>query len=321
MEAEAWVQLALITLSCQQKDLATRLGVSPTQISKWKKGEHMSQEMQDKFRALLQIGDRNPSFVLWAGSLEAAIQWEQLFHYLAELALNFAETGYDTPPLHEDMELLCWHTFHTLKEMGVEIPQKFPQELLISDSNDSDEDWELDIEGSPYASLIYAIYQSLTDVYGFYAAYLSDWIFDDELVQMIDIASDINACLMELAASKVDADTRVAKNFQQFKRRVIKDYEEWLTTAKNSALRAGIPLRAELLDLVYGSHDAIGHEAEAESLGVHDSRLHPDIYMNELLVGMRAIHQVLPAILKKLGIEDEFQLDTSALRLGEQRNS
>ena len=70
-------------------------------------------------------------------------------------------------------------------------------------------------------------------------------------------------------------------------------------------------MRTELLNMVYASHEAIGHEAEAESLGFNAARLRPDIYMNELLVGMRAIHQVLPAILKKLGIEEAFQLDTS----------
>jgi transcriptional regulator with XRE-family HTH domain len=41
MNSEAFVELALKTLSCSQKELALRLGVSPSQISKWKKGIHV----------------------------------------------------------------------------------------------------------------------------------------------------------------------------------------------------------------------------------------------------------------------------------------
>lgn len=37
--------------------------------------------------------------------------------------------------------------------------------------------------------------------------------------------------------------------------------------------------------------------------------------MNELLVGMRIIHQVLPVILEKLGIDKTFKLDETALHL------
>ncbi len=48
------------------------------------------------------------------------------------------------------------------------------------------------------------------------------------------------------------------------------------------------------------------------------ARLHPDIYMNELLQGMRIIHQVLPAIMKKLGIDEkDFTLDRSELYIKE----
>ncbi|MCU6496396.1 hypothetical protein LPN04_01160 [Rugamonas sp. A1-17] len=64
------------------------------------------------------------------------------------------------------------------------------------------------------------------------------------------------------------------------------------------------------MNLVRSSHGELGHEAEAESLGFNSSRIHPDIYMNEPLVGMRVIHQVLPVIMKKLGIDEEFELDS-----------
>lgn len=67
--------------------------------------------------------------------------------------------------------------------------------------------------------------------------------------------------------------------------------------------------------MVYDTDDSLGQDAESESLGFNATRLHPDIYMNELLTGMRMIHQVLPAILKKLGIDEEFKLDTSELRV------
>jgi ribosome-binding protein aMBF1 (putative translation factor) len=44
------IELALNTLGCSQKDLARKLKVSPTQISKWKQGEYMSSEMEDRIR-------------------------------------------------------------------------------------------------------------------------------------------------------------------------------------------------------------------------------------------------------------------------------
>ncbi|MDR2213256.1 MAG: helix-turn-helix transcriptional regulator, partial [Pseudomonadales bacterium] len=289
MDSGALVQLALEALSCSQKELATHLNVSPTQISKWKKGEHMSHDMEKKLRAISNIGDRIPSFVLEAGSLEAAVKWERLIHYLAERANEYAETGYDTPPLRDDIDFLCWDTFHVLKEMGVALPHEFPKEL--------DRDYERDESGSaesavnlretidqnPYSSLIYKIYQSMTDVYGFYAAYVSELINDDNLDLFDTPAEDFESCLLSLAASKVEVDPEFAPNKHKFTLGIEKDYEEWITIVKDKAFRAGIPLKAELLDLVNEDNDVLAVEAEEESSGINASRVHPDIYMDELL--------------------------------------
>ena len=316
MSSESLVELALNALSCSQKELAVRLGVSPTQISKWKKGEHMSPEMEKRIRAITKIGDKHPSFVLWAGSLKDARKWEKLIHFLAEAALESEETGYDTYPLQDEMGLLCWHTFDTLREMGVVIPSTFPEELDVDYEADVEDDQSLwsKLEKNPYFSVIWKIYVSLNDVYGFYAAYVSDLIDDEALDLLGTGAENIEPCLMDLAASKIDVEPSFATKFDKFKRRVTKEYEEWLTIVKDKAFRARVPLRAELLSMVRDTHGELGHEAEAESLGFNSSRLHPDIYMNELLCGMRAIHQVLPEIMKKLGI-NKFKLDTSQFHI------
>lgn len=312
MIGEALVKLALNTASCTQKELAKRVGVSPGQISKWKNGEYMSLEMEKQFREIALIGEKDPFFVLWSGSLENALKWEKLVGYLAEIASDSSETGYDTNPLLNEEGFLCWETFHTLREMGVTIPAIFPKDLNF-DYTDIDEQQHDIITSSPIPALILEIYLALNDVYGFFAAYIAELIDDSSLELEDTTAVNIEPCLMQLAASKLDLSVTEVPGFDQFRYRIQNDYEQWLSIVKERAFKANTPLRAELLDLIYKSHDEVGANAEGESLGFNSSRIHPDIYMNELLVGMRIIHQVLPTILKKLDID--FKLDSAELRV------
>jgi len=199
--------------------------------------------------------------------------------------------------------------------MGVKIPRPFPKELeiCIADENGDEGDaiWDSEI-----ASLIYDMFKSLTNVYGFYAAFVAHLILDEELDLFDSPAGELDFALLGLAASKLDLDEGKIPGFARFKRKVESEVTSMVAYLKERAFRAGVPLRAELMDLVVDSHDELGRAAEAHSLGFDQNRLHPDIYMNELLIGMRVIHQVLPAIMKKVGIEEDFQLDTSELRVG-----
>jgi transcriptional regulator with XRE-family HTH domain len=326
MTDSALVSLVLKTLKCSQKELALRLGVSEGQISKWKVGEHMSLEMDERLRKLAKIkSDEDVTLVLAVGA-EAAVKWRRLIAYLAEHANETGETGYVTAPLadHEEWSI-CENTFMALRDMGVAMPTGFPAELEFvlkntDDADDIDAQWEA-IEQDPHAGLIVKIFSALNDVWGFYAAYISHLIYDDEIRDKAEHADDIESDLVALAASKIeDVDPAVAPRFDEFVVKTEKDYRKWLLELKRCAIRLGVPLKAEIMDLVYEHHDALGHTAEVESLGFNDGQLHPDIYMNEVVTGMRMVHQMLPAILEKLGMKEDFELDRSELSLDSWRH-
>jgi transcriptional regulator with XRE-family HTH domain len=282
MYAAELVEIALTTLKCSQKELAVRLSVSPTQVTKWKNGEHISSEMEKRLRALSKIGEADPDLVLWAGSVKAAQQWREVMKSLADSADNGAETGYHTPPLEEaqdddmTLDILCGHTVLALNAMGVAPPKTFPADL--KDALSSEDTWEI-FEENPYTNLIGDIYAAYVDVYGFFAAFVMELLEDDD--GLVDGFDDLEPCLMSLAATKLEeVDLAFAPNFRKFKYETEKDYKKWMTKLKRHAIRTGTPLRAEIMDLVYEDHDTLSRTAEAQSFGFNDNKSAPG-YLHE----------------------------------------
>lgn len=315
MSNEALIKIALDTLKCSQKELALKVGVSPTQITQWKQGEYMSSVMETKLRELCNIGSHFPEFVLTAGSAESADKWSALMLFLAESAMDGDETGYDSSyVLRDTPEILCSTTFEIMQEIGIKIPTTFPEELNVDGNEDwSEEKYEMLLGSSDgnYAisTFISSLYKSTTNIFGFYQAFMLPWITDLRDINAAEeydvIFDDLDASILELAAAKMEIDEVFAPQFRKFEYATLKSWGGWIEATKQAAFRYNIPLKAELSLMISESSDVIGVEAESEGLGFNKHKLHPDIYMNELLVGMKTLHQILPLILKKLEIDPD----------------
>ena len=255
------------------------------------------------------------------------------------------EMGFeDAALLTEDFFELHWQTFRTLKHIGIAWPQTFPAELeeidyellawwrsdspeeVGDEESDSDAFWTL-ISSSPHAHLIDSIYKSYTDVSAFFTANLHPLIYNEHSEGGLDAIGsshweleEIDSNLLSLAASKLDfEDTNglvTKEQFELFQRKITKDYVRWLTELKKMAYESQVPLPIEVMDLVSQSAGELGSEVECAGMEYRSLQIHPDVYMNELLQGMRMIHQVLPAIMKKLRMtKDDFHCDSSELSL------
>ncbi|WP_258556861.1 hypothetical protein [Moraxella lacunata] len=270
----------------------------------------MAMDMEQKISDLLNIGKMSASFILQIGTVKQAQAWyaflTEWIPYLAE-----EETGYVNFSLRDELDIVIFGLFDNLNKIGYILPKEIPTTLTVDEADDEESE---EIFYNPFVEFLTEIITAFNDVHGFYCAYvayLSDCFEFD--YDMQDILCQFESELLSLAMAKLDICDEIAPNFKNFRYEIIELYKEWINIIKLKAFQANIPLKAELMDFISCTSGELSYKAEAESFGASEHNLHPDIYMNELLVGMRMIHQILPVIMEKLGIDD-FYLDESNLR-------
>ena len=290
-EPKVLVTLALRILNCSQKELGLMLGVSAPQISKWKnQNDHMSMDTEYKIREMCQIGTIPEVLVLDSGSLENAEKWDKLFRYLADHCLEVEDCSWPCAPLTDFFgisEKLC----SIFRDLGVELPKKIP--TLFGDDDLDFEDFFKD----PHVQMITKIFRAYIAIFDFFHAYFQNFNDDDETS---DVALEFEFNLFSLAVCKADLDPKIALNYGEYKYAELKWFKNQIVKIKSRAVQSNLPLREELNKLVTDTLGELTHAAEREAFGFNMGHQHPDIYINELLEGMREIRQELGEIKEKL---------------------
>lgn len=315
-ESPIFVQLALSKLKANQAELAKVLDVSPTQITKWKKGDYMSFEKQEELRELLGLPEGVfPSAVLSVGGVDNVSKWCSLVQFICTEITEEPESNYTTTPLNFDEEYQLGAFASTLIEQmveaGVDLSTGFPDALDFDYEDEMPEDGPYEfpickIKDTPEGSLIYDMLRAYEEVYAFYAAYMYEIIskLEDELGDY-DRDSDFEVYAIELALSKVSDKHDICSNAAGHRVRVNEELGKWLEELKQAVYGSGNSFKVEIMDLITETSGSLEHDSEREAFGFNKRMGHPDVYMNELLINTRVNNAMLQAICKKLGVTSE----------------
>ena len=105
--------------------------------------------------------------------------------------------------------------------------------------------------------------------------------------------------------SPLGEELQIYPNLEQFKHDTKLKVYAYINALKCHAAQHRLPLRAELLHLLDKEPKDLYDYTEAEMMGLFSPRIHPDIYINEMIESQRLLHKVLPALCLKCGMTEE----------------
>ncbi len=314
------IELALKELKCNQKELAKMLEVSQTQITKWKAGEYMSWEAEEKLTEMLNLDGLNASLVLKVHGVENAKVWTGIINYIVHDACENSESGYNMESYTLiESELMATILVRWLVDSGFKFEQELPDDLKkaaemipLYESGLEDVDYE-DIDNALFADLrcrlIRTTLSYLDDLYGFYSAFIYSYSDEEDLY---DKVYEIETLLLDVAFLKMsESEEYFASNeikcvMDEHRRTHYNIVENNLNDIKRTLIASGRPYAYEITGITcLEDFNELGAHAEVKSYGLTENKYHPDMYMNELIHGNRLLHAILPLICEKLDISDE----------------
>ena len=299
------IEVALKELGVNQKQLAERLNVSTGQISRWKNhGDYISADLTKKLTTLCKLDETSPEFALFVGSIKNAKRWEKVIESCFDVAFdNYGDFG---SALHGyGMDYVSSEIATTLKGLGIEFPSKVPVlvEMEFNEQELTNEQWQAysEIPQVKVLSELISEYVVLENFYNTYIHSLNSYVDDD----LFELSIEIHGNLFQLAACKMDIPVELSVSNDEHRFKWERWYRTKISELKAAAVERKIPLKEELLKLVNDETESVANTTEYEAWGFNNNRIHPDIYMHEILLRLRRIDKVLPFIIKKLGIDEE----------------
>ncbi|PQJ46837.1 hypothetical protein BTO01_28855 [Vibrio jasicida] len=285
----------LILLAAQDLNslsaLAQKLQVTESQLLSWLDSERpdISLEISQQLEGMT-VEDHyiDTLTILAIGGLKALEQWQMLTNSLIEDACQ--RNLFDLAPMlmEEDQRSLCEQTLAALLNAGMTFPL----------------DTNTIIENNHYTVVFSKIFEEIISLHNYYQEFFE--AVAEKPGFELDYFHDWEEILVELAVyHALEEDLHIYPNLEQFKHNTKLKVYAYINALKCHAAQHRLPLRAELLHLLDKNPKDLYDYTEAEMMGLFPPRIHPDIYVNEMIESQRLLHKVLPALCLKCGMTEE----------------
>lgn len=304
------ILLALKKLDCSQKELGKMLDVSPTQISLWKKGESMSENKISSLKIILSISDSSEDEDLLNHVNGDKIEYKRWLNFFKAIARDASEdiesmTVTVVESDGRDIEDCIIPSFlYSCERSGFKLPQKLPDYIPVDFSADSKFDEKINdrIYNEPFTKIIRATFSAMVSIEDYHGLFLSDLTddFDNLEISMNTTSYSFIRGVKEYARDMITNENM--PTFQEYFNEIYKLMKSQINLVKKLSFEKNVPIKTEFMDFITEDLDHLYDVCEQNHFRMKRS-IHPDIYMNELIVTGRENNKLLKAIAEKLDIK------------------